>query len=260
LIPAFIFGLYYFVHGQTVGVIDNIVWVIVALIYILIGSGLWVHGQRGESFVRLVWRSVHSEGGELGNLAKAILNPGSSRPLVELLQRLAEVDGEVSDKEVELVRDVAAHMNVKVNIVAREVTDSRTKRLLDIRDAMQQYLVTSPPQKIVEKLEYLMHRLNIADGHEHEDEKHAFDELRGSIRNYLDGGDETPSFRVLIAPQSESQITRIASLLSDAPLHRESGGRGVTAGEFHTREYADTVCSEYRDLGFFCVVSDEVTA
>ena len=159
-----------------------------------------------------------------------------------------------------MVSDVAAQMNVNVTIVAHKVTDSRTKRLLDILDAMQQYLVTSPPPKIVEKLEYLMHRLNIADGHEHEDEKHAFDELHGSIRSYLDGDIETPAFRVLIAPQSESQITRIADLRADAPLHSDAGGRGITAGEFHTREYADTVCSEYRELGFFCVVTDELTA
>jgi len=260
LIPTFFFGLYYFMHAEPVGVIDSIIWIIVALIYILIGSGFWVHGQRGTGLFHLVWRSVRSEGGELGNLAQSFLHPGSSRPLVELLQRLAEVDGEVSDKEAELVNDVAAQMNVNVSIVPHKVTDSRVKRLLNIRDALQRYLVTSPPVENVEKLEYLMQRPNIADGHEHEDEKHAFDELHGSIRNYLDGGDETPSFRVLIAPQSESQITRIATLLSDAPLRRESGGRGVTAGEFHTREYADTVCGEYRELGFFCVVSDEVMA
>ena len=260
LVPTFIFGLYYFMHAEPVGVIDSILWIIVALIYILIGSGIWVHGQRSAGFFRLVWRSVRSEGGELGNLAQSFLHPGSSRPLVELLQRLAEVDGAVSDKEAELVSDVAAQMNVNVSIVPHKVSDSRVKRLLNIRDALQRYLVTSPPLKNVEKLEYLMHRLNIADGHEHEDEKHAFDELRGSIRNYLDGGIETPSFRVLIAPQSESQITRIADLLADAPLHSDAGGRGITAGEFHTREYADTVCSEYRELGFFCVVTDEVTA
>jgi len=260
LVPTFIFGLYYFVHAEPVGVIDSIVWIIAALFYILIGSGFWVHGQRGAGVFRLVWRSVLSEGGELGNLAQSFLHPGSSRPLVELLQRLAEVDGAVSDEEAELISDVAAQMNVNVSIVPHEVTDSRTKRLLNIRDALQRYLVTSPPLKNVEKLEYLMHRLNIADGHEHEDEKHAFDELHGSIRSYLDGDIETPAFRVLIAPQSESQITRIADLLTDAPLHSDAGGRGITAGEFHTRVFADAVCSEYRELGFFCVVTNEVTA
>ena len=260
VIPTFIFGLYYFMNAEQVGVIDSIIWIIIALIYILIGSGYWVHGQRGSGIFHMVWRSIRSEGAELGNLAQSFLHPGSSRPLVELLQRLAEVDGEISDKEAELINDVAAQMNVKISIVSRTVTDSRTKRLLSIREALQRYLLTSPPLNNVEKLEYLMHQLNIADGHEHEDEKHAFDELHGSIRNYLDGDNQIPPFRVLIAPQSESQIARIADLLANAPLHDDAGGRGITAGEFHTREYADTVCSEYRDLGFFCVVTDEVAA
>jgi len=260
LVPTAIFGLYYFMNTELVGVFDSVIWVIVALIYILIGSGFWIQGQRGTGFFLLVWRSVRSEGGELGNLARAVLHPGSSRPIVELLQRLAEVDGEVSDKEVALIQNIAAQMNVKVSLVSHEVTDSRTQRLLNIRNALQQYLDTSPPKKTVEQLEYLMRQLNIADGHEHEDEKHAFDELLGAIRSYVDSDAEAPPFRVLIAPQSESQIKRIADLLSDAPLLGIAGGRGITAGEFHTREYADSVCSEYRSLGFFCVVTDEEVA
>ena len=260
LVPTFVFGLYYFVNHEPVGVIDSIIWAIAALFYILIGSGFWVQGQRRAGLLRLAWRSVRSEGGELGNLVQSLLHPGSSKPLVELLQSIAEVDGEVSEQEAEVVREIAAQMNVKLNIVPHKVAGSRTKRLLNSRDALQRYLLTSPPHKNVEKLEFLLHRLNLADGHEHEDEKHAFEELHGLIRNYVDDEDGAPSFRVLIAPQSESQITRIADLLADAPLHSDAGGRGVTVGEFHTREYANTVCSEYRDLGFFCVVTDEVIA
>jgi uncharacterized tellurite resistance protein B-like protein len=260
LIPTFIFGLYYFVNAERVGFIDSIIWVVVATFTILIGSGFWVQGQRGAGILNLVWRSVRSEREELGNLAQSLLHPGSSRPLVELLQRLAEVDGEVSEKEIALITEVAEKMNVKLSIAPRTVTDARTKRLLRARDALQRYLMTSPPLKIVEKLQYLMHQLNIADGHEHEDEKHAFDELNGAILSYLDGSVEMPVFRVLIAPQSEDQISRIVDLLADAKLHGDAGGRGITAGEFHTREYADTVCNEFRDLGFFCVVTDEVAA
>lgn len=259
-IPTFIFGLYYFMNSEPIGVIDSIVWVAVALTSTLIGSGFWVQGRRGAGFFRLAWQSVKSETDEMGNLAQSILHPGSSGPLVELLQRLAEVDGEVSRKEADLVSEVAEQMNVSVTIEPHSVADSRTKRLLSIREALQDYLATSPPPKNVEKLEYLMHKLNIADGHEHDDEKLAFAELKGAIRSYLGGNVIMPPFRVLIAPQSESQITRIADLLSDAPLHSDAGGRGITAGEFHTREYADTVCGEYRELGFFCVVTDEATA
>ena len=258
LFPTFIFGVYYFINSERVGVIDSIIWVIVALFTILIGSGFWVQGQRGKGIFNLVLGSVRSEREEIGNLAQSLLHPGSSRPLVDLLQRLAEVDGAVSDKEAALISDVAEKMGVKIALEPRAIPASRSKRLLGIRDALQRYLVTSPPINNVEKLELVIHQLNIADGHEHEDEKHAFDELRGSIRNYLDGNDDVPPFRVLVAPQSENQVSRIADLLTDAQPHGDAGGRGITVGEFHTREYADTVCSEFRDLGFFCVVTDEI--
>ena len=148
------------------------------------GSGFWVQGQRGAGALKLVWRPVRLERDQLDNLAQSLPHPGSSRPLIEFVRRLAEVDGEVSEKEATLVSDVAAQMNVSLTIKPHTVPASRTKRLLNIRDALRRYLVTSPPLKNVEKLEYLMHQLNIADGHEHEDEKHAFDELRGLIRSY----------------------------------------------------------------------------
>jgi hypothetical protein len=151
-------------------------------------------------------------------------------------------------------------MNVDIDLAPRSVGGSRHKRLMNIRDALLRYLATSPPAKNVEKLVYLMHRLNLADGIEHEDERHAIDELQGSVESYLAGESTAPAYRVLIAPQSESQITRIADLLADAPLSGVAGGQGVTAGEFHTRVYADTVCNEYRELGFFCVVTDEIDA
>ena len=260
IIPTFIFGLYYFINLEPIGVIDSAIWVTVAVVYMLVGSGFWVQGQRRAGLLQLAWRSVLSERSELSNLARSILHPGSSRPLVDLLQRFAEVDGEVSEAEVRLIRDVADRMNVDIELEPRSVGGTRHKRLMNIRDALLRYLATSPPAKNVEKLVYLMRRLNLADGIEHEDERHAIDELQGSVNNYLAGENEAPAYRVLIAPQSESQITRIADLLADAPLSGIAGGQGVTAGEFHTRMYADTVCNEYRELGFFCVVTDEIDA
>jgi uncharacterized tellurite resistance protein B-like protein len=258
VVPTFIFGVYYFMNTEMVGVIDSVIWTIVAGTYILIGSGFWVRGRRGVGFWRLAWQSIKTERGELANLAMSIVHPDSSGPLIELLRRLAEVDGEISEQEARLVSDVAAQMNIELKIEPHKVADSRVKRLLNIRNALEQFLVTSPPQQNVEKLEYLMHQLNVADGHEHEDEKSAFEEVQGMIRSYLENDPQPALFRVLIALQSESQLQRINDLLRGPLLHDGAGGRGVTVGEFYTREYAGAVCEEYRDLGFFCVVTDEV--
>ena len=259
-IPTTIFGVYFLTNGDPVGVIDSAIWLLSAIGFLMIGSGFWVLGQRKMGFWLLAWRSIRFERKEVGNLAQSILQPASREQLIALLQRLAEVDGVVSEEEVDLVIQVAESLNIDVNIKPHRVTDNRVKRLLNIRNALQQYLITSPPKGSVEKLEHLLLQLAAADGNTHEDEQYAFGEVKGLIRDYLQDDSSSAAFRVLLAPQSQDQISRINTILSEAPLHATAGGRGVTVGEFHTREYASAICKEYRELGFFCVVTDEVLA
>ena len=259
-VPTMIFGLYFLTKGDPVGVIDSVIWLLSAIGFIFIGSGFWIKGQRKSGLWRLAMRSIRSEGGEVGNLAQSIIHPASSEELVNLLMRLAEVDGEVSEAEAEMVNRVAQEMNIDVVIEPHQVTEERTIRLLNIRQAFQQYLLTSPPSQNVEQLENLLLQLTDADGSDHADEQSAMEEVRGLIHNYIVDESSIAPFRVLLAPQSEDQISRINTLLSNAPLHTNAGGQGVTVGEFHSRDYADAICKEYRGLGFFCVVTDEVEA
>lgn len=256
-VPTMIFGVYFFTRNDPVGVLDSIIWLLAACGFILIGSGFWVKGQREKGILGLAWGSMRSERREVGNLANALLHHESNAELVELLYRFAEVDGDVSDKEAEMVNQLAAEMNLAMRVETGPVTDSRTDRLLNTRKALQKYLLKSPPKGQVEELEHLLHKLITADGADHEDEVSSFDEIKGLITEYLDDGDAEAPYRVLLAPQSEQQFTRIKSLQDNLALHDGVGGQGVTIGEFHTREFADTVAREYRQLGFFCVVTDE---
>ncbi len=259
-IPTTIFGVYFITNGDPVGIIDSFMWLLSAILWLMIGSGFWVLGQRKVGFWLLAWRSIRFERKEVGNLAQSILQPASREQLIALLQRLAEVDGVVSEEEADLVNQVAESLNLDANIKPHEVAENRVGRLLNIRNALQQYLITSPPKGSVEKLEHLLLQLAAADGNTHEDEQYAFDEVKGLIRDYLQDDSSSAAFRVLLAPQSQDQISRINTILSGSPLHATAGGRGVTVGEFYTREYADAICKEYRELGFFCVVTDEVLA
>jgi uncharacterized tellurite resistance protein B-like protein len=259
-IPTTIFGVYFMTNRDPVGVIDSAIWLLSAVGFLMIGSGFWVLGQRKMGFWQLAWRSIRFERQEVGNLAQSVLQPASREQLIALLQRLAEVDGVVSEEEADLVNQVAESLNLDANIKPHRVADNRVGRLLSIRNALRHYLITSPPKASVEKLEHLLVQLAAADGNTNEDEQFALDEVNGLIRDYLQDDSSSAAFRVLLAPQSQDQISRISTILSESPLHETAGGRGVTVGEFHTREYADSICKEYRELGFFCVVTDEVLA
>ena len=256
-LPMLIFGMYYLTRGDPVGVIDTIIWLLAAIGFIMIGSGYWVQGRRKHGLLKLAIGALKSESREVGNLVQSMLHPISSKELVTLLQRLAEVDGNVSQQEADLVNNIAEQMNVDIQIEPHTVHTSRTERLLNTLTAMRDYLQHSPPKQHVERLELLLHKLASSDQEEHEDEASSLSELQGVITDYLqDGYDDIP-YRVLLAPQSEDQVKRIQRLLEGARTHDGVGGSGITIGEFHTREYADAVCHDYRELGFFCVVTDE---
>jgi hypothetical protein len=258
--PTMIFGIYFLTRQDPVGVIDSIIWLLAAVGFILIGSGFWVEGKRREGIFRLAFRSIRSEKGELGNLAKSLIHPDSGEELLALLRAMAEVDGEVTWQEVNLIGTVADKMGITLDLQPHTVPGTRTSRLLKTRSALEAYLVRTPPRHQVEKIEDLLVRLANFDNEEHADELASLDEIQGLIRHYLDD-DNTPSlFHVLIAPQSEAQVSRLCELLRVETLGHFAGGRGLSAGEFHTREFANVVSREYRELGFFCVVTDELPA
>ena len=259
-LPTMIFGLYFLTRQDPVGVIDSLIWLVAAVGFIMIGSGYWVKGQRREGILRLAWRSLRSERGEVGNLVLSVFHHESNQELVTLLHRFAEVDGEVSEQEANLVNEFATKMSLDLHIEPGAVDANRTSRLLNTRQALHAYLGKSPPNTQVEQLEHLLHKLISADGADHKDEMSSFEELKSAIGEYLSDESAELPFRVMLAPQSEEQVMRINGLLNSADLHAGCGGRGVTVGEFHTRDFADTVCREYRDLGFFCVVTDELVS
>ena len=256
-IPLFFFGLYFFVKGEVVGIIDSAIWLTTTTIFILIGSGAWVRGRRGKGFWSRVRSSIANERKEIGALARAIVQPSSREELVALLQALAEVDGEVSDSEIALIQQFSDEWGVKVELGDRPPPTNVSTRLMNVSNALEKYLQTSPPEQQVVHIEELLNMLVNADGECHEDEQTALGELTGLINQYLAEETLAPNYHVLVAPQSEDQIQSLTVLMQQSKPHEGAGGKGFTVGMFHSRPYAESICQEYRRLGYFTVVTDE---
>lgn len=256
-IPLFFFGVYFFVKGEWVGIIDSAIWLTTTTIFVLIGSGAWVRGRRGKGFWSRVRSSVANERQEIGSLARAIFQPSSREELVALLQALAEVDGEVSDTEIKLIQQFSAEWGVKIEIDNTPPPANLSVRLLKVSNALEQYLQTSPPEQQVVHIEELLHMLVNADGECHEDEQTALGELTGLINQYLAEETLAPNYHVLVAPQSEDQVQSLSVLMQQSKPHQGAGGKGFTVGRFHSRPYAESICQDYRSLGYFTVVTDE---
>ena len=66
---------------------------------------------------------------------------------------------------------------------------------------------------------------------------------------------------MIIAPQNRNQDAAIGSLLHNAKKIEVAGGSGYLVGSFYSQDYADVICDQYRELGFFTIdLVDDATA
>lgn len=256
-IPLFFFGLYFLFKGEVLGIIDSIIWLTSAVLVTMIGSGFWVKGQRRVGFLRLMMRSMTRERAEIGRLARELVGPSSAPQLIKVLTRMAAVDGDVEKRELELVQTFAEEWNLTIDWDEVPSGGSSSGRIVEVQKALNEYLDTSPPQSQAAHLLEVLQLLVDADENCSTEEQTAFDEISGSISQYIEGSAVAKSFTVIIAPQDKQQDEAIRLMLANVESHTYAGGKGYTIGSYFSRSFAEIICAEYRALGFFTVVIDE---
>ena len=256
-IPLFFFGLYFLFKGELLGIIDSIIWLTSAVLVIMIGSGFWVKGQRRVGILRLMVRSMARERSEIGRLARAFISPSSAPQLIKVLTRMALVDGEVDQRELDLVQTFADEWNLEIDWDELSSEGSSGGRIVEVQKAITEYLDTSPPEAQAAHLLEVLQLLIDADENCSLEEQTAFDEISGSISQYMEGSAVEKGFTVVIAPQDEKQDEAIRLMLANVESHTYAGGKGYTIGSYFSRSFAEIICAEYRALGFFTVVIDE---
>lgn len=256
-IPLFFFGLYFLTKGEMLGIIDSIIWLTSAILVTMIGAGFWVKGQRKQGFWRLAMKSIARERKEVTALARVLINPAATTQLVRVLTSLAAVDGEIDPREKALVNSFADEWDIEIDWSAAPTAGSSNSRILDTREALLDYLDTTPPKGQAAQLLDVLKLLVEVDDNCSPEEELAFDEMTGHINRYLSDDALAAAFTVVIAPQDEEQDEAIRLMLAGVEPHTYAGGRGYTVGQYFSRSYAEIICHEYRMLGFFTVVMDE---
>jgi hypothetical protein len=256
-IPLFFFGLYFLFKGELLGIIDSIIWLISAVLVTMIGAGFWVKGQRKKGFWQLVVNSVVRERAEISTMARAFINPSSAPQLIKVLTSMAAVDGDIDQREIDLIQPFADDWNLDINWAELAVDTSANSRIIATQKAIIEYLDTSPPHAQVAHLLDVLQLLINADETCSNEEKLAFDEMGGQINQYLSDESVAELFTVVIAPQDSEQDEAIRRLmLKDVDAHTYAGGKGYTIGAYFSNSYAEIICAEYRALGFFTVVME----
>jgi len=258
IIPLTFFALNYMFASLWQGVIDSLIWIASGIVYILIGSRLWVQSHRRESFWTRLKEVLKLERSEVGDLARSFFRPSSSEIILEILTQLAYIDRMLSTREKEFIQSFVDSWNMDFNWEEHRALEYKKQPVsfMEIRTTVQRYLETSPPDAQVAQLIDVLDALVRIDESVSDQEKLILEEIDGLLFSYLNQPDVQEKFAVVIAPQSEDQDFAIAALLPDIEKTSIAGGSGYIIGSYYSQDFANVVCDQYRALGFLTIGVD----
>jgi hypothetical protein len=247
--------LFVLIDYSPAGAAKTAIGIITGVVFVLVGSGVWVAELRERGFLALFVRALRVERQESADLIKQLVQPAGADRILAVLYQLAAVDGHIDEGELALIRNFAQQWRMPVP----QATDHEDIDLLTLRQSMADYLAVHPPRQQAAQVLDLLQLLAQADTRVSWQESLALDEIGGMIRHYLAGGAaDTPSFEVLIVPQSAAQVDAVRTLLPDSVEKVVRGGRVFAVGRYHSSHYAEMVCQKYIALGLFTTrVGDE---
>lgn len=239
--------------------IDHTTWpavkqgvgILTGMIFVLIGSGLWVRENRGTGFPRLFLRALRLEKRESGDLIKALVQPTGADHIIEVLRRMATLDSRVDAREADMIRDFAARWHLHPPEIEEGARDGQ-RGLLAVREALADYLAVDPPADQAAELVDLLAAFVRIDQDVSADEATVMDEIRGMVAGYLGGADARQALHeVVIVPQDAAQFEAVRALIPGAETKEARGGRVFSVGTFFSPAYAEQICQKYIALGLF---------
>jgi hypothetical protein len=246
--------LFLFVDQSPAGATKTLIGIVTGLVFVSVGSGVWVPELRGTRFRSLFVGALKLERKESGDLIKLLVQPKGADRILVVLQQLAAVDGHIDEGELELIRGFAERWRLP----EPTATVDGDADLLVLRHSVEHYLGVSPPREQAAQLLDLLHLLAQADAHVSWQETLALEEVGGMIRHYLARGDTAPpGYEVVIVPQREEQIDAVQTLLPNAAEKIVRGGRVFSVGIYFSPHFAEMVCQKYIALGLCTTLLEE---
>jgi hypothetical protein len=227
--------------------------VITAVVFVLIGSGLWVAEFRQRGFRSLFMRALNLERKESADLLKEFVQPKGAAQILRVLHQLASVDGHVDEREAAMIRSFAREWRLPEPAA---VDGEAPADLITLRKSLSEYLNLHPPATQVGQLRDVLQAMAELDAHVSWQESVALEEVDGLLRAYVAEDDNAcPMHEVLIVPQNERQVEAVRALLPGREEKILRGGRVFSGGQYFSPRYAEFVCRKYIDLGLFSTVA-----
>ncbi|MFH1051873.1 MAG: IPT/TIG domain-containing protein [bacterium] len=258
IVNCVLWVIYYtFVENDVNSMIDTSIYIFEGSIFFIIGTGLFVKGQRKENLWILIRRALKLERKEADYLLKKWFKPQNAESILHILHQIAMIDEEFDPKEQEIIQTFAKEWNIDYDWekLEKERKASKDNSYMRLRRSLEDYLFHQPPDEQVAQLKDMITTMIEADDKVTEEEALISSELLPMIENYLKQTKEIFEFKVLIVPQHPNQESAIKSLIPQADKIQTSGGEAFSVGTYYSHKYAEMMCEQYRQLQFFTIVN-----
>lgn len=250
--------IFLLVNPSPAGAGKMLISIVTGIVFVLIGSGLWVAEFREAGFRSLFLRALRVERRESADLIKQFVQPKGAEQILHLLHQLASIDGEIDEREAKMIRAFAHEWRL-----AEPAGDGAEPRadLITLRESLADYLNLNPPAKQVAQLRDVLRVLAESDTRVTWQESVALEEADGMLRRFVAGEEAGLSLHeVLIVPQNDRQVEAVHTLLPGRDEKLLRGGRVFSVGHYFSPRYAEFVCQKYIDLGLFSTVVPAASA
>lgn len=239
--------------------VKYILGLILAIAFSLISMGYFVEENRGVSFLTLLGRALKTEGKESGDLISDMLRPKGATKIIDILVKLAAIDDEIAQEEIDLINQFASKWDIKIPELKPGKPEEITN-LVELKAIVQSYLDEGPDTEVAEGLVDLINMMAEADDEVTKEEEMAVSEFTGMIAHYVgsEKGGDMDMYEVNIVPQDDNQIKAVNEILPDLEVVIDRGGKVFKVGRYFSEDYAEAVCEKYITLGLYSVTSKVV--
>ena len=230
----------------------SVVALFLASVFTLIGTGYFVDSNRGKSFFTLLGKALKLEGSESGDLLSDMLSPKGARKIIYILEKLAAIDDDIAQEEIDLIRQFSDKWGIPVPDLKPGKPENVTN-LVELKALVQSYLNEGPDTDVAEGLVDLINMMAEADDEVTDEEAMAVAEFTGMIAHYVSSekGGDIEMYEVNIVPQGDEQMDAVRELLPELDIVKDRGGQVFKVGKYFSEDYAEAVCKKYISLGLY---------
>jgi hypothetical protein len=247
---------YIFIEEDINSMFDTSIYIFEGSILFLIGTGIFVKGQRRTGLWKLIRQSLRLERKEADYLLKKFFKPKHADVIINILHQLAMIDEELDKRELKIITMFAKEWNIDYSVdkLNKERLDSTENNYIRLRKSVENYIAQEPPVEQVAQLKDLIDELIKADDKVTKEEELISSEILPFLENYLMKEDTVKKYHVIIVPQLPEHENKIKELMPGSIKIQTSGGTAFSIGTFYSFKYADMICKQFRKHNLFTIV------